>query len=103
MRIGNRDQVAHDHAAGRNFVVAERRRGLYYQTSSKEYVEFLAREAFNSGTPAENLMCLAGPGRPYSVGPQNRSRGEYLFELWGSPQGYGRSPPVAIDHATLSL
>ena len=75
---------------------------LLYQTSSKEYVEFLAREALIKGFPAENLMCAAGTGRPYSVGPQNRSRGAYLFELWDSP-AYGRSPPVEIRHAALSL
>jgi hypothetical protein len=75
---------------------------LLYQTSSKEYVEFLAREALIKGFPAENLMCAAGTGRPYSVGPQNRSRGAYLFELWDSP-AYGRSPPVEIQHAALSL
>jgi len=34
---------------------------------------------------------------------QNRNRGEYLFELWSAPDGYGRSPPVEIDHAALSL
>jgi hypothetical protein len=76
---------------------------LVYQTSSKEYIEFLAREAVLNGTPSENLMCAAGPGRPYSVGPQNRSRGQYLHELWDSPTGYGRSPPVDIRHATLSV
>ena len=75
---------------------------LLYQTSSKEYVEFLAREAFTKNFPAENLMCAAGPGRPYTFGPQNRSRGEYLFELWDSPTGYGRSPPVQIRAASIS-
>lgn len=100
----NRDQVAYTIAlpAGTSSSLSIDAK-LLYQTSSKEYVEFLAREAFNNGFPAENLMCLSGPGRPYSVGPQNRSRGEYLFELWGSPTGYGRSPPVEMDHATLSL
>jgi len=100
----NRDQVAYTVAlpAGTSSSLSIEAK-LLYQTSSKEYVEFLAREAFNNGTPAENLMCLAGPGRPYSVGPQNHSRGEYLFELWGAPDGYGRSPPVEIDHVALSL
>ena len=100
----NRDEIAYTIAlpAGTSASLSIEAR-LLYQTSSKEYVEFLAREAFNKGFPAENQMCLAGPGRPYSVGPQNRSRGEYLFELWSAPDGYGRSPPVEIDHAALSL
>ena len=100
----NRDEIAYTIAlpAGTSASLSIEAR-LLYQTSSKEYVEFLAREAFNNGFPAENQMCLAGPGRPYSVGPQNRSRGEYLFELWSAPDGYGRSPPVEIDHAALSL
>lgn len=80
---------------------------LYYQTSSREYIEFLRREAQANGTEGENLMCAAGPGRPFAVGPQDRTRGEYLYQLWNNAAddpvqpGYGKSPPelMALDSA----
>ncbi|MEO8460539.1 MAG: hypothetical protein ABI451_08430 [Dokdonella sp.] len=82
---------------------------LYYQTSSKEYIEFLRDEASDNAFAGENSLCSAGPSRPFTVGPQTRSRGEYLFQLWnnppgGSPQpGYGKSPPEAVQMSSLNV
>lgn len=74
---------------------------LRYQTASRPYIEFLRDEAVNNSLPAENTLCGGGPGRPFSVGPQNRTRGEYLYELWANAPGdaqpgYGRSPPAVV-------
>lgn len=82
---------------------------LYYQTASKDYIEFLRDEAVSAAFAAENTLCppAAGTDRPFSTGPQGRTRGEYIFELWNNaasdPQpGYGKSPPqVAGNVATL--
>jgi hypothetical protein len=84
---------------------------LFYQTSSKDYIEFLRDEAVNNGFIAENNMCIAGPNRPFKVGPQFFNRGNYLFNLWslphdpsatpGTPNGYGKSPPVEIQSAAV--
>jgi hypothetical protein len=81
---------------------------LYYQTASRDYIEFLRDEALASATPAENAMCSGGPGRPFSVGPQDRSRGEFMFQLWNNAAddplqpGYGKSPPVAVATASAT-
>ena len=86
---------------------------LYYQTSSKEYIEFLRNQAVERAVPNENLMCSGEPNRPAVVGPTDRTRGEYMYQLWAGPpagerifahgfdasvvkQGYGRSPPELI-------
>lgn len=76
---------------------------LQFQLASKEYIEFLRNEAVENAFPAENTMCDGGPGRPFSSGPQDKSRGQYMYDLWASPQ-HGRSPPVAMasDEATVS-
>jgi hypothetical protein len=72
---------------------------LYYQTASKQYIEFLSNEAQTNAFAAENTLCSGGPGRPFSVGPQSRSRGEYIYQLWNNASGdatqpgYGKSPP----------
>ncbi|MBO9662916.1 hypothetical protein [Dokdonella sp.] len=95
---------------------------LYYQTSSKEYIEFLRDEALENSFQGENQMC--GPGdanrpRPFSVGPQNKTRGQYLFDLWNEPvagerifadgfdgkapkTGYGKSPPELMQTASAT-
>lgn len=58
---------------------------LHYQTSSKEYVDFLRDEAVENNFPDD---CTSR-----STGPINKSRGEFMHELWGE---YGKSPPVAM-------
>ena len=65
-------------------------------------------------------MCAGGPNRPYSVGPQDQSRGRYAYQLWAGDRifgsgfdhsnpppplgGYGKSPPelIQVDAATTS-
>ena len=86
---------------------------LYYQTSSREYLEFLRSQAIERAIPGENLMCAGEANRPAVVGAKDRSRGEYMWQLWNGPesgdrifansfdatvfqQGYGKSPPEAI-------
>lgn len=94
---------------------------LYYQIASRDYIEFLRREALQNGFPGENELCSGGPQRPFSAGPRDLSRGEYIHTLWNSPTttervfgdgfdartlptGYGKSPPelIGIDSATTA-
>ena len=81
---------------------------LYYQTASREYMEFLRDEAAANATPAENALCAGGPDRPFAVGPQGRSRGEFAYQLWNNAPndplqaGYGKSPPEPISMASLA-
>ncbi len=67
---------------------------LYYQTASKEYVEFLRDKAVDGGYPDD---CV---GRHDPL-PAGMSRGEYLYSLWNDSNGtnYGKSPPVDMDTA----
>jgi len=82
---------------------------LYYQTASRDYMEFLRDEALANKTPAENALCADGPNRPFTAGPQERSRGEFAYQLWNNAaddaqqRGYGKSPPEAMAMATLSV
>ncbi len=81
---------------------------LYYQTASKEYVEFLRDEAVADGVDGENQLCAGGPARPFVVGPKERARGVYLYALWGNEAsdplqpGYGKSPPEAMAVESLA-
>jgi hypothetical protein len=92
---------------------------LYYQTSSKEYIEFLRDEALANATEAENLMCTGAPERPFTIGPQGKTRGEYVYGLWsgaifgdrvftdgfdspGAMAGYGKSPPELLGTAAAT-
>jgi hypothetical protein len=84
---------------------------LYYQTASNYYIAFLRDEAVNQGFADENDMCSGGPDRPFTVGPQSRTRGEYMYELWNNAPddatqpGYGKSPPeiMQTSAATTTL
>jgi hypothetical protein len=75
---------------------------LHFQISSKEYIEFLRNQAVERGFQGENQMCAGGPGRPFDVGPQNLSRGAYLYGLWSNP-AYGKSPPVLMRSASAQV
>lgn len=77
---------------------------LNYQTASREYIEFLRDEAVDNAFPAENTMCSTAPytRTPFTVGPQNKTRGQYLYDLWNTP-AYGKSPPEVVDNATLAV
>ncbi|MEO7433771.1 MAG: hypothetical protein ABIR62_17530 [Dokdonella sp.] len=91
---------------------------LYYQTSSKDYMEFLRDEAIANATPAENTMCMGSTNRPFTAGPQDKSRGQYAYDLWNdsplpdrvfadgfddaaAPQ-YGKSPPEIMQTASAT-
>ena len=74
---------------------------LYHQVASREYIEFLRDEAEEHAIPAENALCADGPGRPFDVGPQDRSRGAYMYELWSDP-AYGMSPPEPVAMSTAT-
>jgi hypothetical protein len=94
---------------------------LYYQTASNYYMEFLRDEADEHDFPAENDMCSGGPDRPFTVGPQGKSRGQYAYDLWAgdrifgagfddaepfpSLSPYGKSPPelVQLGSATTGI
>jgi len=83
---------------------------LYYQTASREYIEFLRDEAIENGFQAENAMCSAAGNmsRPFVVGPQGRTRGEFMYQLWNNDPadptqpGYGKSPPELMQVASVS-
>jgi len=72
---------------------------LYYQTSSKDYIEFLRDEAAANGIPGENQMCSGESNRPFVVGPKDRTRGQYVYDLWNNA-GYGKSPPELVGLAS---
>lgn len=91
---------------------------LYYQTESNDYMEFLRNEAVENAFPAENDLCSGGPGRPFTVGPMDKSRGQYAYDLWNDPTasdrifansfddtvfatGYGKSPPELMQVTTV--
>lgn len=59
---------------------------LYYQTASREYIEFLRDE--NTSGP--------DPHRP----AETLSRGEHMYELW---ETYDRCPPILMKTATRRL
>jgi hypothetical protein len=65
---------------------------LRYQTSSKEYIEFLYDEAIAQAFPDD---CVERVG-----GPIGTSRGEFLYQLWND---YDRSAPVDMVSAQASV
>ena len=64
---------------------------LRYQTASKEYFDFLLAESDEHGFPNDCIPRNASPGT------QDRTRAEYLAEVWNS---YGKSPPVEMVTAS---
>jgi hypothetical protein len=75
---------------------------LKFQIASDDYITFLRDQAVEGAFEPENTMCSTGPNRPFTVGPQNQTRGEYMFDLWSDP-AYGRSPPEDMVSATGSI
>jgi MYXO-CTERM domain-containing protein len=65
---------------------------LRYQTTSKEYVEFLRDEAVSNAFPADCIEREAG--KP------TKSRGELLYDMW---QKHGRSAPVDMAEESASV
>ncbi len=72
---------------------------LYYQTASRDYIEFLRDEAADQGIAGENLMCSGQSNRPFVVGPKDRTRGQYMHDLWTN---YGKSPPELMQLSSAS-
>jgi hypothetical protein len=87
---------------------------LYYQTASNHYMRFLRDEAVANDFPGENDMCAANTQyRPFTVGPQAKSRGQFAFDMWAGDRlfgngfdddqpapplgGYGMSPPELMQ------
>jgi hypothetical protein len=73
---------------------------LHHQVASREYIEFLRDEAIEHAIPAENDLCAGAPARPFKVGPQALSRGEYMYELWNNTL-HGKSPPEQAGSVTV--
>lgn len=69
---------------------------LLYQTSSKEYIEFLKDSAVTNNTPTENAMC----NRSWSEGPANKSRGRFMYDQWLLN---GKSGPVIMKNDSQVL
>ena len=55
---------------------------LRYQTSSKEYIEFLRDTAVTESFDDDCINRTAGWSWPPELDPGERSRGEFLFSLW---------------------
>ena len=75
---------------------------LKFQIASDDYITFLRDQAVEGAFPDENTMCSTGPNRPFTVGPQGQTRGEFMYDLWSDP-AYGRSPPEDMVAASGSV
>jgi len=60
---------------------------LKYQIASKEYIDFLDKEATTYGFETENQQC----NRNWTEGAADQSRGAFMKTVW---ENYGRSAPV---------
>ena len=69
---------------------------LKYQTSSKEYIEFLDSESTTHAIPTENNLC----NRMQNVGPANQSRSAFMKTLW---ENNGKSTPVDMKISTIQI
>lgn len=75
---------------------------LTFQIASDDYITFLRDQAVERNIEPENTMCSTGPNRPFDVGPQSKTRGQYVYDLWSDP-AYGRSPPEPMVSHSVSL
>jgi hypothetical protein len=66
---------------------------LFFQTTSKAYVEFLRDQAVDNSFPDDCVTRSSG----VAVG---KSRGELMFDLW---QSYDRSPPFEMALASSAV
>ena len=57
---------------------------LRYQTSSKEYIEFLHDEAVTESFADDCISRSGGWSWPPDLDPGERSRGEFLYSLWSN-------------------
>jgi len=73
---------------------------LRYQTSSKEYIEYLRDEAVNNDFPDDCIPRTAGYSWP--TPPGERSRGELLYALWND--GTKSAPfDMAVESAGVDI
>ncbi len=76
---------------------------LRFQIASDDYIRFLKNQATERNFQPENTLCSTGPGRPFTVGPQDSSRGQFIYDLWNDPD-YGRSPPEdMVSHSANTV
>ena len=64
-------------------------------------------------------MCMGAADRPFTVGPQGKTRGQFIYDLWNQPSalerifadgfdgvtlptGYGKSPPELMQTASAT-
>lgn len=69
---------------------------LKHQIASKEYIEFLSRQATTNNFPSENTMCAP---RVLTSGPRDQTRAAFMVDQWTAT---GKSPPVVMETATAS-
>jgi hypothetical protein len=68
---------------------------LKHQVMSKAYADFLKTEAVAASIPTENAMC----SRTWTVGPADKTRGEFMFDAWSNN---GKSAPFDMVSASTS-
>ncbi len=69
---------------------------LQHQVASKEYIEFLSREATTHNFPSENTMCAP---RELSSGPRTQTRAAFMVDQWNVTN---KSPPVVMEDVTAT-
>ena len=69
---------------------------LRFQSVTKEYVEFLARQATDNNFPSENALC----NRNYTVGPADQTRAAFMLDLWNNN---GKSTPVDMTDGQIII
>ncbi|MBK8284371.1 MAG: hypothetical protein IPK97_05530 [Ahniella sp.] len=69
---------------------------LQHQVASKEYIEFLSREATTHNFPSENTMCAP---RVLSSGPRTQTRAAFMVDQWNTTN---KSPPVVMEDVTAT-
>ena len=75
---------------------------LRYQTSSKEYIEFLRDQAIDNASPDDCIPRTAGWSWPADLDPGERSRGEFIFSLWDNGN---KSAPfdMTVESASVEI
>ena len=68
---------------------------LKFQVMSKDYADFLKTEATSNNFQTENEMC----NRTSTVGPADKSRGQFMFDAWTEN---GKSAPVDMVSASAT-
>jgi len=69
---------------------------LQHQVASKEYIEFLSRQATTHNFASENTMCAP---RVLDSGPRNQTRAAFMVDQWNLTN---KSPPVIMKDVSSS-